>query len=303
MTMTSVHPARRVGDLSTPPIGFGAMLLGVEGRPDEAQAVRTVHAALDAGVRLIDTAVNYGSTATELGYDEALVARALASWQGDPDEVLVVCKGGNLRSDDEPYVQDGSPANLRWSCETSLRALGVESIGLYLLHSIDPKVPLVESMGALAQLRDEGKIQRIGISNAGRRQIDEARTVTDVVAVENQLSPWALKALPIVRHCEQEGIAYLAYSPLGSRARAAGIGRENPAFAVVARERGVSPQQVALAWLLGLSPVVVPIPSARRPETILDSVAAAGLWLTAEERSRLGEAPPLQPLPNRPAAP
>ncbi|MCW2522284.1 MAG: aldo/keto reductase, partial [Frankiales bacterium] len=170
-TTPNSYPPRQIADLQTPPIGFGAMLLGMEGRPSEAEAVRTIHAALDGGVRLIDTAINYGSSAAELGYCEALVARALASWAGPREEVLVVAKGGNLRSDEESFIQDASPANLRWSCETSLRALGVESVGLYLLHAVDPKVPLVESMGALAQLRDEGKIQRIGISNAGRGQL------------------------------------------------------------------------------------------------------------------------------------
>ncbi|TFV89798.1 aldo/keto reductase [Blastococcus sp. CT_GayMR16] len=285
--MPSAYPDRRIADLSTPPIGFGVMRLAMEGRPDEAEALRTVHAALGAGVRLLDTAVNYGSDAAELGYSEALVARALASWNGDADDVLVVCKGGNLRTDELTFVQDASPENLRWSCETSLRALGVDSIGLYLLHAVDPKVPLTESMGALADLRDEGKIQRVGISNAGRRQLAEAQTVVDVVAVENQLSPWSLGALPVLQQCEAQGIAFLSWSPLGGSARAADLGRELPEFAAVARERGVSPQQVALAWALDLSPVVLPIPAARRPETILDSLDAARLQLTDDERRRL----------------
>jgi aryl-alcohol dehydrogenase-like predicted oxidoreductase len=284
--MPAAYPVRRIADLTTPPIGFGAMLLGLEGRPDEATALRTVHAALDAGVRLVDTAANYGSTGGELGYCEALVARALASWGGNSDDVLVVAKGGNLRTDEESFVQDASPANLRWSCETSLRALGVDSIGLYLLHAIDPKVPLTESMGALAELRDEGKIQRIGISNAGRRQIAEAQTVVEIAAVENQLSPWSLNALPIVAGCQAQNIAFLSYSPLGGRDQAGRLG-EKPAFARIAQEHGVSPQQVALAWALDLSPVIVPIPSARRPETILDSVAAAQLLLTDDERNQL----------------
>jgi aryl-alcohol dehydrogenase-like predicted oxidoreductase len=290
MTMASVHPDRMIADLRTPPVGMGVMLLGIEGRPDEPQAMRTLHAALDAGVRLFDTAVNYGSNATELAFSEALTARALASWGGNPDEVLVVCKGGNVRTDYEPFVPDGTPANLRRSCETSLRALGVESIGLYMLHQVDPHVPLAVSIGALAQLRDEGKIQRIGISNVGRRQLAEAQTLVDIVAVEHELSPWSLTTLPLARTCEERGIAFLAYSPLGSRARAADVGREHPEFAEVARQHGVSPQRVALAWLLGLSPVLVPIPSARRPETILDSVAAADLRLTAEEHARLSKA-------------
>jgi aryl-alcohol dehydrogenase-like predicted oxidoreductase len=284
--MRTAYPERRIADLTLPPIGFGAMLLSVEGRPDEATAIRTVHAALDEGVRLIDTAVNYGSNAAELGYCEALVARALATWGGDAGEVLVVAKGGNLRTDDESFIQDASPANLRWSCETSLAALGVDSIGLYLLHAIDPKVPLADSMGALAELRDEGKIQRIGISNAGRRQLAEAQSVVDIAAVENRLSPWSLNALPIVEVCAAQGIAFLSYSPLGGRAQAGDLA-SLAEFAAVAQARGVSPQQVALAWALDLSPAVLPIPSARRPETIRDSVAAASLQLSDDERARL----------------
>lgn len=284
--MRTAYPERQIADLRLPPIGFGAMLLGVEGRPDEATAIRTVHAALDDGVRLIDTAINYGSNAAELGFCEALVARALATWGGDTSEVLVVGKGGNLRTDEQSFVQDASPANLRWSCETSLAALGVESIGLYLLHAIDPKVPLTESMGALAELRDEGKIQRIGISNAGRRQLAEAQSVVEIAAVENRLSPWSLNALPIVETCQAQGVAFLSYSPLGGRAQAGSLA-DLTEFAAVARAHGVSPQQVALAWALDLSPAVLPIPSARRPETIRDSVAAASLQLSEDELTRL----------------
>jgi aryl-alcohol dehydrogenase-like predicted oxidoreductase len=280
--MPSAYPARWIADQQLPPIGFGAMLLGMEGRPDEATAIRTVHAVLDAGVRLIDTAINYGSSAAELGYCEALVARALASWTGDRDDVLVVGKGGNLRSDTEQFVQDASPANLRRSCDITLRALGVEAIGLYLLHAIDPKVPLAESMGALADLQREGKIRHVGISNAGRRQLAEARTVVEIAAVENRLSPWSSGSLPIVSACAEAGTTFLSYSPLGGQGQAAHLDRK-PRFAAVAADRGVSPQRVALAWALAQSPVILPIPSGRRPETILDSVAAAQLSLSLAE--------------------
>ena len=214
--MSPALDQRQIAGRSVAPIGFGAMLLGMEGRPDEATALRVIHAALDDGCTVIDTAINYGANAAELGFCEALVARALATWSGNRDDVLVVCKGGNLRTDELLYVQDGSPANLRWSCETSLRALGRETIYLYCLHSVDPQVPLVESMGALARLKEEGKIRHVGISNAGRRQISEAQSVVEIAAVENRLSPWSVKSLPIVELCEAQNIAYLAYSPLGS---------------------------------------------------------------------------------------
>src|ERR1700733_11640568 len=170
---------RTIGKRSVPPIGLGTMLMtlphpppGVHEEPiEESQAIRTIHAALDAGVRLLDTAINYCMAAEEMGRNERLVGKALRTWSGDSDDVLVVCKGGNRRTTDEPYVHDGRPENLRWSCETSLRALGVETLGLYMLHAPDPAVPLEESMGALAQLQAEGKIESVGASNLGRRQL------------------------------------------------------------------------------------------------------------------------------------
>jgi aryl-alcohol dehydrogenase-like predicted oxidoreductase len=283
---------RRMGDLVLPPIGFGAMLLtlphpppGVHEEPvDEVQAVRTIHAALDGGARLIDTAVNYCMRASEMGRSEKLVATALASWSGgDRDEVLVVCKGGNRRTDDFPYVHDGSRANLRWSCETSLRALGVESIGLYMLHAPDPKVPLAESIGALAELKAEGKIRMVGAANLGRRQLAEARAITDVAAVENQLNPWWRAALPLARVAEEAGIAFLSWRPVGGQTAAARLGQDQPVVSRIAEAHGVSPHQVALAWALAQARNIMPIPSARRPETITDSLRAVHLRLTPQE--------------------
>jgi aryl-alcohol dehydrogenase-like predicted oxidoreductase len=249
----------------------------------EPQAIRTIHAALDAGVRLLDTAINYCMAAGEMGRNERLVAKALGTWSGDPDEVLVVCKGGNRRTDDEPWVHDGTPENLRWSCETSLRALAVESLGLYLLHAPDPAVPVEESVGALAELQAEGKIQMVGVSNFGRRQLATARTVVDVTAVENNLSPAKRGALPLAKVCEGEGIGFLAWAPLGGQVGAPTLKEDQPAMASIAAERGTSPQVVALAWCLAQAANVIPIPSARRPETILDSVTAWDLQLSPEE--------------------
>jgi aryl-alcohol dehydrogenase-like predicted oxidoreductase len=286
---------RRLGDRTVAPIGFGAMLLtlphsppGVREDPvDEAQAVRTLHAALDGGVRLIDTAINYCMAAAEMGRNEALVARALASWSGPAEEVLVVCKGGNRRTDDQPFVHDGSPANLRWSCETSLRALGVNRLGLYMLHARDPNVPLADSIGALAELRAEGKIAMVGVSNLGRRELAEARTIVDIVAVENSLGLGNTAALPLAKACEADGIAFLAYRPLGGQQGAPELARTHPGVAGVAAERGVSPHQVALAWCLAQAGNIIPIPAARRPQTIADSLKAADLVLTPEELARI----------------
>ena len=284
-------PLRNIGDWSVPPIGLGTMLMtlphpppGVHEEPiEEAQAIRTIHAALDGGVRVLDTAVNYCMAAAEMGRNERLVAKALATWPGDTDDVLVVCKGGNRRTDDLPWVHDGSPENLRWSCETTLRALGVESLGLYMLHAPDPEVPLADSVGALADLKEEGKIQMVGMSNLGRRQLAEARAIVEVRAVENNLAPARRAALPLAKVCEEAGIAFLAWAPLGGQVGATTLAQTQPALSAIAAARGVSAHRVALAWGLAQAGNVIPIPSARRPETILDSLQAWDMPLTAEE--------------------
>lgn len=298
-------PARKVGDVQVWPIGLGALeftfphtTAGVLREPvPEAQSIRTIHAALDSGIRLIDTAINYSIDPHGMGANERLVAAALASWSGDRDSVLVTAKGGNRRDEAQLFVHDGTPANLRWSCETSLAALGVESIGLYILHAPDPNVPLAESMGALAELQAEGKIRHIGVSNMGRRQVAEARAVVNIVAVENQLSPLAHAALPLARECAEAGIAFLAWSPMGGPLGPGGLRARHPELARIADERGVSPQRVALAWDLAQSPNVIPIPSGLEPEHVRDNAAAVTLQLTPEELAAIAEAPVAPPAP------
>jgi aryl-alcohol dehydrogenase-like predicted oxidoreductase len=195
----------------------------------------------------------------------------------------VATKGGHVRGDDGSWATDGRPEHLRAACEASLRRLGTDRIGLYQFHRPDPAVPYAESIGALAELQAEGKVRHIGISNADRGQIDEARAIVEVVSVQNQLGPDFRSSLDEVRHCERLGIAFLAWAPLGGGGQAARLGERYPALAAVAAARGVSPQRVALAWELALSPIVIPIPGARRPDTIRDSAAAADLVLAPDE--------------------
>ena len=278
---------RSIGDRTVGAIGLGGMPLSVEGRPDDAQAVRVVHAALDAGVTLLDTADAYCLGADDVGHNERLLARALRSWGGDRDAVLVATKGGHTRPPDGSWALDGSRGHLRAACEASLRALGVEAIGLYQFHRPDPQVPWEESVGALEELRQEGKVQLVGVSNADPGQIRSAAAVTQLASVQNELSPRFRTSEPEVALCAETGTAFLPWSPLGGIGSAADLGSEHAAFAEVAQERGVSPQQVALAWLLAKAPVVVPIPGARRVESVLDSVAAAELRLSPEELARL----------------
>lgn len=278
---------RRLADLTVSAIGLGAMPLSVQGRPDEPQAMRTVHAALDAGVTLIDTADAYSVGHDDVGHNERLVAKALATWGGDTSQVLVATKGGHTRPPDGSWALDGSPQHLRAACEASLQALGVEAIGLYQYHRPDPGVPYAESLGALEELRQEGKVRLVGISNADVDQIELALATTQLAAVQNEFSPAFRSSRPELELCARHGIAFLPWSPLGGAARAAGLGREHAAFAEVAAERGVSPQQVALAWELAQADVVIPIPGASRSASILDSVAACDLELTVDELVRL----------------
>jgi len=279
---------RTIGDVPVSAIGLGGMPLSVGGRPDEAQALRTVSAALDAGVTLIDTADAYCQGHTEVGHNERLIAQALRSYGGDTSGVLVATKGGHTRPPDDSWGLDGSPAYLRRACDASLQALGVEQIGLYQYHRPDPSVPYAESLGALEELRQEGKVRMVGISNADVEQIELARRTTQLAAVQNQFSPAFRSSQAELELCAQHGIAFLPWSPLGGMSQAGGLGDQHPAFAELAAERGVSPQQVCLAWELAQAPVVVPIPGASRPQSIGDSAAAADLVLTPEELARLG---------------
>jgi aryl-alcohol dehydrogenase-like predicted oxidoreductase len=279
-------PTRRLGGLRVSAIGLGEMQLSLAGRPDEARAIRTIHAALDAGVTLIDTADAYCIDQSDFGHGERLVAKALVGWPGDRDRVLVATKGGHIRPGGAWEV-DGRPEYLRQACEASLRALGVEAIGLYQLHRPDPEVPFLESVGALAELKAAGKVRLVGLSNVSVDQISQAREVVEVASVQNEFSPRFRRSEGELAWCAANRIAFLPWGPLGGSDRSRDLGGRHRAFAEVADAHGVSPQQVALAWELAKAPVVIPIPGASRPETILDSLAAATLRLSGDELARL----------------
>ena len=281
---------RRIGDRPVSAIGLGGMPMSIEGRPDEARAIRTIHAALDAGVTLIDTADSYHRDPTDVGHNELLVAKALRLAGKGPHDVLVATKGGHRRPGDGSWYTQGGADYLKTACEASLQRLDVEAIGLYQFHRPDPATPYEESVGAIRDLLDEGKILMAGISNANPDQIRLAQEILGgrLVSVQNQFSPAFRSSEPELELCDELGIAFLPWSPLGGIANAGELGSRHAAFAQVAAERGVSPYQVVLAWELAKSPVVIPIPGASRPESILDSVQAADLELTAEELARLG---------------
>jgi aryl-alcohol dehydrogenase-like predicted oxidoreductase len=261
-------------------VGYGGMHLSIQGRPPEEQGIRVIHAALDAGVTLIDTADVYCLDNQDVGHNERLVARALGSWSGGRDQVIVATKGGVTRPAGR-WDTDGSPQHLRAACERSLEALGVERIDLYQLHAPDPKVPLSESVGALAELQQAGKIRWIGLSNVSVAEIREAETIAPVTTVQNRLNPFFREALAegVVAHCTERGIGFLAYSPTGG-------GRLNlklpahPVLQPMAARLGTTPHALVLAWVLARSPAVIVIPSARIVEHALDSVSAADLTLS-----------------------
>lgn len=285
---------RTIGNRQVHAIGLGGMPMSIEGRPDEARSLTTIHAALDAGITLIDTADAYHRDAEEVGHNEELIAKALRTYGQDTSHVLVATKGGHLRPGDGTWTQNGDPDYIKRAAKESAQRLGVEAIGLYQFHRPDPAVPYADSVGALRDLLDEGVIELAGISNANPDQIREANEILGgrLASVQNQFSPRFRSSLPELALCAELGIAFLPWSPLGgiSLARSGELGAAYVAFEEVADAHGVSPFQVALAWELALAPVVIPIPGASRPESINDSARATELSLTADEVARLSAA-------------
>ncbi|MEV6764541.1 aldo/keto reductase [Streptomyces sp. NPDC051105] len=283
---------RTIGGQTVSAIGLGGMPMSIEGRPDAGRSIATIHAALDAGVTLIDTADAYHRGADEVGHNEELIARALHSYGRGADDVLVATKGGHLRPGDGSWTVNGDPAYLKQAAKESARRLGVEAIGLYQFHRPDPRVPYADSIGGIRDLLDEGVILMAGISNATVEQIDEANEILGgrLVSVQNQFSPRFRSSLRELEHCAELGIAFLPWSPLGGIANAPELSSRHAAFREVADETGVSVYRVTLAWELALAPVVVPIPGSSRPESIRDSAAATDVELTLEQISRLSAA-------------
>jgi len=273
-----------------PRVGFGGMPLSIKGRPDESSAVGVLHAVLDAGVRLIDTADVYCVDHTDIGHNERLFAKAVASWNGDRDAVLIATKGGLIRPEGR-WEQDASPTALRRACENSLQALGVERIDLYQLHAPDNKVPFAETIHALAKLRDEGKIRWVGLSNVSVAEIETAREILPITTVQNRLNPFFRESIKdgVVSHCATHGIGFLAYSPVGG-------GRLNqtlPNHSVareIASKHDATTHEVVLAWVLAQGESVFIIPGARSVKNGVSSLRADAIELSAEETARLNDA-------------
>ncbi len=256
---------------------------------DDAAAVALLHAALDAGVDFLDTADAYCHDERDVGHNERLIARALGSWSGERSRVRVATKGGLTRPEGR-WLADGRARHLREACARSGASLGVERIFLYQLHAPDPRVPLATSVRALDALRQEGLVERVGLSNVSLRQLEEALRVARIDAVQVELSLLRDDALwsGLVARCVAEGLPIVAYRPLGGPDGARRLARD-PFLVEMAAGLAAPPAEVALAWLRDLSPLVVPIPGATRLPTVLSSVRGASLALGAEHRARLDE--------------
>jgi aryl-alcohol dehydrogenase-like predicted oxidoreductase len=271
-------------------IGYGGMHLSIQDRPPEAQSLAVLRAVLDAGVTLVDTADVYCLDQHDLGHNERLIARALREWKGDRSRLVVATKGGVVRPGGA-WESDARPAQLRAACDRSLRALEVDRIDLYQLHAPDPRVPFAESIGALAELRREGKIRWVGLSNVSVGQIRTAESIVPIASVQNRLNPYFREALTsgVVSHCTGRGIGFLAYSPTGGGR----LNRKLPSHPVLlemASRHGVSTHALVLAWVLAQSPAVIAIPSARTVEHALDSVHAADLTLPPADLAAIDQA-------------
>jgi aryl-alcohol dehydrogenase-like predicted oxidoreductase len=264
-------------------VGFGGMHLSIMDRPPEEQGIRVIHAALDAGMTLIDTADAYCLEENEVGHNERLIAKALRSWQGPGERVLVATKGGIIRTGGR-WDRNGRPEHLRAACEASLKALGVAQIALYQLHAPDPAVPFEDSVGALAQLQQAGKIRWIGLSNVSVDQIRTAESLAQITSVQNRLNPYFREALQdgVLEYCSRKGIGFLAYSPTGGGRLTRKI-PSHPTLVSIGQRLGATPHAVCLGWVLAQGATVIAIPSARRVEHATDSAWAGDLVLSSDD--------------------
>jgi aryl-alcohol dehydrogenase-like predicted oxidoreductase len=266
-----------------PVIGFGGMPLSIPGRPDEEQGIRTLHAAIDAGMTLIDTADVYCLDDSDIGHNERLIAKAVR----DRDGVKLATKAG-LRRPRGAWVNDGSPKHIREACEQSLRSLGTEQIWLHQFHAPDPRVSFEKSVEAFAELHREGKFQWFGVSNISVKQLEQAERILPVQSVQNRLNPYFRESIEVAQECAKRSVTFLAYSPVGGGR----LAKKLPKFEVlqdIARAHGSSVHAVTIAWVRAQGETVVPIPAARTIEHAVDSAKAAELMLSEEELRRIDE--------------
>ncbi|MEA2435473.1 MAG: pyridoxine 4-dehydrogenase [Thermoleophilaceae bacterium] len=270
------------GELPVHRLGFGAMQLtgrGVWGEPDDPDECRRVlQRAVELGVNLIDTANSYGPEVSE-----RLIAEALHPY---PDDLVIATKAGFERPGPGQWVMNGDPSYLKRECEGSLRRLRLDCIPLFQLHRIDDKVPVADQIGALTELRDEGKIRFIGLSEVSVSQLEEVRALTPVATVQNKYNLGDRSAEPVLDECERQGLGFIPWFPLNT-GHLAGAGGP---LAAAAERHGATPAQLALAWLLHRSPVMLPIPGTSKVDHLEDNMKAATIDLSEDEVAALEEA-------------
>ena len=269
------------GDLPVHRLGFGAMRIvgeGVWGPPrDRDEALAVLRRAVELGITFIDTADSYGPQISE-----HLIREALYPYHED---LVIGTKAGFARTGPAQWHRLGRPEYLKQQAELSLRNLGLERIDLFQLHRIDPEVPLADQLGALVELREEGKIRHIGLSEVTVDELSAARAITPIASVQNQYAPSFRQSEDVLEQCERDGIAFLPWAPVG---RGELAGPESP-LAATAAEHGVTPVQLSLAWLLHRSPVMLPIPGTSRVAHLEENTAAAKVRLSEEETERIGQ--------------
>jgi pyridoxine 4-dehydrogenase len=270
------------GDLAVRRLGFGAMRItgnGIWGPPDDPDAARALlRRVVELGVNLIDTADSYGPDVSE-----NLIAEALHPY---PKGLVIATKGGLRRTGPGRWPRDARPERLKECCEGSLRRLRLERIDLYQLHAPDPAVPLEDSVGALKELQEEGKIRHVGVSNVSLDELERARRVVDVVTVQNRYSVVDRHSEDVLDACEEVGIGFIPWFPLAT----GDLARRGGPLAEIARARDATPGQVALAWLIARSPVMLPIPGTSSVEHLEENVRAAELWLSDDELRQIDRA-------------
>jgi aryl-alcohol dehydrogenase-like predicted oxidoreductase/histidinol phosphatase-like enzyme len=287
--MTDSRPQRLAEIRGDPWLGMGCMRLSTEPDRDEASAIAVLHAAFDAGVNFLDTADAYCRDSTEVGDNERLIARALATWTGDASGILVATKGGLTRPEGR-WVADGRARHLAAACDASRRALGFERLPLYQLHAPDPRTSLTTSVRALAALKRDGLIDSIGLCNVTVGQIEEALRITPIGAVQVELSLWNDDSIlsGVLEYCIANDLRLLAYRPFGGPQRRRRV-LADPVLADLAARHAATPFEIALAALRDLSGVVVPLPGPTRVETARSAARACGIALTADDRALIDE--------------
>lgn len=269
-------------------IGFGGMPLSIEGRPNEPEAIKVIHALLAAGIDFIDTANVYCVDDNDLGHNEALIKKAMQTWRGD-GPIYVATKGG-LRRPGGDWITNGQPKELRRACESSIKALGVDHLFLYQLHAPDSKVPLADSVGEISRLQEEGKVLHVGLSNVSAAELNWAQKIVRIETVQNRFNPMCQRDLfnGVITACQEQKVTYIAYSPVGGGGHHVEMA-QHPTLVEISQDHQATTYQIMLSWCLSKGNQMLPIPGASKVKNVISSAAAVKINLSVEEILRIDE--------------